>query len=76
MQFTNDDGSVASNIKQATMGLKIIRANGAVEDLGVVAVYHKNPIKRLVHGVYVKVRTFFRIRKANKGVMQMQSNKE
>lgn len=34
-------------VKQASVEAKIIRADGTVVDLGVIAYYHKNPFKRL-----------------------------
>jgi hypothetical protein len=30
---------------------KVIRANGSVEDLGVIAYYHKNPVKRCAYNL-------------------------
>ena len=38
---------VNSGIKEVSFSAKIIRADGTVEDLGVVAQYSKNPIKNL-----------------------------
>ncbi len=32
--------------KEAKIEIKVIRANGTVEDLGVVSYWHKNPLKR------------------------------
>lgn len=34
-------------VREATIEVKVIRANGDVEDRGVVSYYHKNPLKRL-----------------------------
>ena len=34
------------DVKEAEMSIQIIRANGTIEDLGVVSYYHKNPLKR------------------------------
>jgi hypothetical protein len=44
-------GGVASargGIREATIAVKVIRADGTEEDHGVVSYYHKNPIKRLL----------------------------
>jgi hypothetical protein len=35
-------------LREVTIEAKVIRANGDVEDRGVVSYYHKNPLKRLV----------------------------
>lgn len=35
-----------SPLKEAEISIKVIRANGSVEDMGVVSYYHKNPLKR------------------------------
>lgn len=35
-----------ADAKSASIRVKVIRANGRIEDHGVVAFYHKNPIKR------------------------------
>jgi hypothetical protein len=34
--------------KSAEVSMQIIRANGKIEDLGVVSYYHKNPLKRAI----------------------------
>ncbi len=36
-----------SNIRAATIEAVVIRADGTREDLGTIAYYHKNPIRRL-----------------------------
>jgi hypothetical protein len=33
---------------EASIEVKVIRANGTVEDHGVVSYYHRNPLKRLL----------------------------
>lgn len=38
---------VPSNAKEAQISVTIIRANGTVENLGVVSYWHKNPFKRI-----------------------------
>jgi hypothetical protein len=35
-----------ANVKEATLSVVITRADGTVEDLGMVAYFHRNPIKR------------------------------
>ena len=35
------------SVKSAQISAKIIRADGSVEELGVVSYWHKNPVKRL-----------------------------
>lgn len=35
-------------VRQAELSAKVIRANGKVEDLGVISYWHKNPLRRLV----------------------------
>jgi len=37
-----------SDCKSAEVSMKIIRANGKIDDLGVVSYYHKNPLKRAI----------------------------
>lgn len=39
----------AKTVVQQTLEVKIIRADGTVEDLGVVAYYHKNPLRRFLY---------------------------
>jgi len=38
-----------AGFKQITCSIVVKRANGTVEDLGVVAYWHKNPFKRMWH---------------------------
>jgi hypothetical protein len=38
---------VDSDVREASIGAVIIRADGTREDLGVVAYYHRNPLRRL-----------------------------
>jgi hypothetical protein len=35
-------------LREVTIEAKVIRANGDVEDRGLVSYWHKNPLKRLV----------------------------
>jgi len=41
--------------EQLTMRAQIIRADGTVEDLGVVAYWHRNPLRRLLYKITRKV---------------------
>jgi hypothetical protein len=38
----------SADIKSAELSAVIIRADGTREDLGTIASYHKNPVKRLL----------------------------
>jgi hypothetical protein len=40
-----------SDCKSAELSMVVIRADGRKEDLGVVAYYHKNPLRRLAFSV-------------------------
>lgn len=37
---------VAQGVKSAELSIVVTRADGSVEDLGVVAYWHKNPLRR------------------------------
>jgi hypothetical protein len=37
---------VGTSIQDATLSIRVIRADGTIEDYGIVAFYHKNPIVR------------------------------
>lgn len=39
--------SVTTGAAQVSVEAKVIRADGRIEDLGVVAYWHRNPFKRL-----------------------------
>lgn len=41
------DMTARPNLKHIEMSAVVIRADGTVEDLGVIAEWHKNPIRRL-----------------------------
>jgi hypothetical protein len=43
-------------VKEITWEAKVIRADGTVEDLGVIAYYHRNPVKRLRHWMAARKR--------------------
>lgn len=50
------DALAASGKTQAlTMRAQIVRADGSIEDLGVVAYWHRNPLRRLLYKVTRKV---------------------
>lgn len=44
-------GASKAMFKMAKLGIKVIRANGDVEDFGIVAYWHKNPLKRWAYAV-------------------------
>lgn len=37
-----------AKVSEATLEATIIRADGRIEKLGVIAYYHKNPLRRLI----------------------------
>lgn len=39
--------TATTGVSQVSVEAKVIRADGRVEDLGVVAFWHRNPFKRL-----------------------------
>ena len=39
--------TATAGVSQVSVEAKVIRADGRVEDLGVVAFWHRNPFKRL-----------------------------
>jgi hypothetical protein len=47
-------------VKMAQMSARIIRADGTIEELGTVAYYHKNPIKRLAWSMRQALKKFFK----------------
>ncbi len=46
--------------KQLSITAVVTRANGTVEDLGVISYWHKNPFKRLAWGVSRLFRRFIK----------------
>jgi hypothetical protein len=44
-------------VKEITWEAKVIRADGTVEDLGVIAYYHRNPVKRLLNWCHGNIRS-------------------
>lgn len=47
-------------VRQTSVEAKIIRADGTVEDLGVIAYWHRNPLRRLAW----RLKQFLRGRRA------------
>jgi hypothetical protein len=43
--------TVQGGAKEATIRARIIRADGTVEDMGIVAYWNANPLKRLAFGI-------------------------
>lgn len=52
------DGNLLTraDAKEASISLKVIRANGTVEELGVVSYWHKNPFKRFWGNLRIKLK--------------------
>jgi hypothetical protein len=46
-----------SNVKESSFHAVITRADGTIEDLGVISYYHKNPLKRWIWNIkkYFKI---------------------
>jgi hypothetical protein len=42
---------VPAQAKMVSVEARVIRADGTVEDLGTVAYWHRNPLRRLIHKV-------------------------
>lgn len=43
---------IAKGVRKATVEAVITRADGTKENLGVIAAYHRNPIKRWAHNFW------------------------
>jgi hypothetical protein len=43
------------NVREQSIRAVVTRADGTVEDLGLISYYHKNPIKRLIGKLRVKL---------------------
>lgn len=41
--------AISSQVKEARIEAVVIRADGSRENLGTIAYYHRNPLKRLWH---------------------------
>jgi hypothetical protein len=50
------DQTAHSEIKEASIEVTVIRANGDREDLGVVSYYHRNPLKRAMWALKQKIK--------------------
>lgn len=44
-----------SDAKEAVISARVIRADGTVEELGIVSYWHKNPIKRIWGNIKLKI---------------------
>jgi len=51
---------VAGNAKHSTVRAVVTRADGRVEDLGVIAFYHRNPVINAVGQAFIKAKETFR----------------
>ena len=51
--------SATANARMVSMDAKIIRADGRVEELGTIAYWHRNPLKRLAWRLGRLVRRIF-----------------
>lgn len=51
---------VSSETKQASLEMVVTRANGTVENLGVVSYYSKNPFKRWAVNLWIYVKQLTR----------------
>lgn len=49
-----------SNARSATFRAVVTRADGTVEDLGLIAYWHKNPLIRWVVNVWIRTKERFR----------------
>jgi hypothetical protein len=58
-------GGMVVNAKprEATVHAVVTRADGTVEDLGLISYYHKNPFIRAYYNARIKIRDFCRKRK-------------
>lgn len=45
-----------SGVREATIEITVIRADGSREDHGIVSYYHKNPLKRAAFAAKQKLR--------------------
>jgi hypothetical protein len=50
--------------QQASVHAVVTRANGTVEDLGMIAYYHRNPLRRWIVNVFIGIkRTFLNVKR-------------
>lgn len=48
------------DVRQSTVEMTIVRADGSVEPLGVVAFYHRNPLRRIAWHIARRIRAAIR----------------
>ena len=53
IETTNQD------VQSATLEIQVIRANGTIENHGLVAAYHKNKLKNALLQVHIKIRRVY-----------------
>jgi len=56
---------VPTNVKRAWIEAAVIRADGTVENLGIVSFYHRNPIISLAVNKYIYLRNRLRRLRGN-----------
>lgn len=61
-----------AGVQQGQITATIIRADGRVEELGVVAYHHKNPIKRWAYNAVNKIRLTVKIALINRSIKKEQ----
>jgi hypothetical protein len=49
-----------ANVREATVEVTIIRADGRIERLGTVSYWHKNPLKRLAYNAAKFIKDTFK----------------
>lgn len=52
-----------ADVKRATVSVTVTRADGTVEDYGVVSYHHRNPVLRLLGNSLAKIRKHFNDRR-------------
>ena len=57
--------AAAEQPKLAELGIRIIRADGTVEEIGIAAASHRSVIRRILHAIFVAPVVWFRIQRAN-----------
>jgi hypothetical protein len=55
-----------ADAKEATITARVLRADGTIEDLGVVSYWHKNPFKRFLGNLEIATREWFKWLHASK----------
>jgi hypothetical protein len=53
-------------VREASISAVVTRADGSVEDLGIVSYYHKNPLKRWAFAIKRKLKEVFHDRSRSK----------